>query len=248
TLRTGILAGASVGPEDYRRICNALPFERLQMSYGQSETSPGVTFSHKEDTVEDKCDNAGYLIPGIEACVWDETGRQHIITDGEGAGIQGELGFRGYVVMQGYYNMPEATKEVLQEDGWLHTGDLGYYDKKLRVHIIGRKKDMIIRGGENISPAEIEECIRKLPEVKDVRVVGVHHPILQEEVAAAVALHHGCHLTQEAIKEQVEAHMARYKVPEYVAFLEDLPMNSSGKVQTGKIREIMKQYVQELHA
>jgi len=245
TLKSGILAGSSIGAEEYRLICKTLSFEKLQMSYGQTETSPGVTFSHYEDTIEDKCDNVGYLIEDIESCIWDENGKQYVITDGKGIGIRGELGIRGFVVMKGYYNMPEATNAAIQKDGWLHTGDIAYFDEKLRLHIVGRAKDMIIRGGENIGPAEIEDCIRELKEVKDVRVVGVPHPILQEEVGAVVVLHHGCSLAVETIKEHVKAHLAVYKVPAYVAFLEELPVNSSGKIKTGQLREWMANYVRQ---
>ena len=243
TLKTGILAGSSVSPEEYKLICKTLSFERLQMSYGQTETSPGVTFSRYDDTIEDKCDNVGYLIDDIEACIWDESGKQHVITDGEGILVRGELGIRGYVVMQGYYNMPDATAKAIEKDGWLHTGDIAYFDERLRLHIVGRAKDMIIRGGENIGPAEVEDCIRGLEEVKDVKVVGVPHPVLQEEVGAVVVLHHGCTLETETIKEHVKAHLAHYKVPAHVAFLEELPMNSSGKIKTGALRDYMKNYV-----
>ena len=245
TLKSGILAGSSIGPEEYRLICEKLSFEKLQMSYGQTETSPGVTFSHYEDTIEDKCDNVGYLIDDIESCIWDESGKQYIITDGEGIGVRGELGIRGFVVMKGYYNMPEATAKAIQEDGWLHTGDIAYFDEKLRLHIVGRAKDMIIRGGENIGPAEIEDCIRELEEVKDVKVVGVPHPVLQEEVGAVVVLHHGCSLSQTTIKEHVKAHLAGYKIPAHVAFREELPVNSSGKIKTGQLREWMANYVRQ---
>lgn len=246
TLKSGILAGSSVSPEEYRLICKTLPFEKLQMSYGQTETSPGVTFSHYDDTIEEKCDNAGYLIDDIEACIWDEGGKQHVITNREGINICGELGIRGYVVMQGYYNMPEATARAIEEDGWLHTGDVAYFDEKLRLHLVGRSKDMIIRGGENIGPAEIEDCIRELEEVRDVKVVGVPHPLLQEEVGAVVVLHHGRNLDEETIQEHVRAHLAQYKVPTHVAFLDELPMNSSGKIKTGELRDYMKQYVKSL--
>ena len=246
TLKSGILAGSSVSPEEYKLICKTLPFEKLQMSYGQTETSPGVTFSHYEDAIEEKCDNAGYLIDDIEACIWDESGKQHVITGGEGVNIRGELGIRGYVVMQGYYNMPQETAGAIQSDGWLHTGDVAYFDEKLRLHLVGRAKDMIIRGGENIGPAEIEDCIRELEEVRDVKVVGVPHPILQEEVGAVVVLHHGRTLDTETIQNHVKAHLAQYKVPNFVAFVEELPVNSSGKIKTGELREYMMRYVQSL--
>jgi len=246
SLESGIIAGSAITPEQYRLICETLNLEKLQMSYGQTETSPGVTFSHYEDTVEEKCDNVGYLIDGIEACIWDGSGKQYIITDNQGIDIRGEIGVRGFLVMKGYYHLPKETSAVLQEDGWLHTGDIGYFDKQMRLHIVGRAKDMIIRGGENISPAEIEDCIGQLPEVKEVKVVGVPHPVLQEEIAAVIVLHSGCVLEPQDIKEYVSSHLATYKVPSYVAFREELPVNSSGKIKTGELKEWMADYVKQM--
>ena len=245
TLKSGIIAGSPVSAADYRLICERLKMDHLQMSYGQTETSPGVSFSDYDDPIEEKCDNAGTLIPGIEACVWDADGVRHEIPDCNSTKkcdsfyVKGEIGIRGFPVMQGYFEREEETAEALEPDGWLHTGDIGYIDEKRRLHIAGRKKEMIIRGGENISPVEIEECIRELPGVKEAKVVGIPAKVLQEEIAAAIVLRDGTTLTSEEVRKYVENNLARYKVPRYVAFMEQLPVNASGKIMTGELKKIM---------
>lgn len=282
TLRSGIIAGSPLSAADYKMICERLQLDKLQMSYGQTETAPGVSFSEYDESVEEKCDNAGFIIPFIEVCIWAADGFQHIYycdvqkPDGrtmtgfvQGPGDQancayvssmgdrrtaicrqgaffaaGEIGVRGFNVMQGYYGKPEATAEALTPDGWLHTGDLGYVDDSGRIHIGGRIKEMIIRGGENISPVEIEECIRSMPGVKDVKVVGVPDPVLQEEIAACVVPTRSAALTAEEIKEHCRRSLAAYKVPRYVDFFEALPMNSSSKVKIGELKERMKVFAE----
>lgn len=253
TLKSGIIAGSSISPGDYKKICEKLQIKNLQMSYGQTETSPGVSFSAYGDSIENKCDNAGYFVDHIDVCIWEKDGTQHIylnrqlqtaadVSDNRSAvcppfHIHGEIGIRGFLVMQYYYNLPEETKKVLGEDGWLHTGDLGYIDEKKQLHIEGRLKEMIIRGGENISPIEIEECIRGIPGIRQVKVIGVPQAIIQEEIVACVEVKDGCTMTEKEIREYVETHLAQYKVPKYIQFFEKLPMNASGKIMTGELKK-----------
>lgn len=282
SLRSGIIAGSPLSAADYKMICGKLHIEKLQMSYGQTETAPGVSFSEYDESIEEKCDNAGFIIPFIEVCIWAADGAQHIyycdVQKPDGRTMTGfvqkpedrahcgyissmgdkrtaicrqgeffatgEIGVRGFNVMQGYYEKPEATAEALTEDGWLHTGDLGYVDDSGRIHIGGRIKEMIIRGGENISPVEIEECIRRVPGVKDVKVVGVPQAVLQEEIAACVVPVRDQRPAAEAIREYCRQNLASYKVPRYVEFFEELPMNSSNKVKLGELKERMKVFAE----
>ena len=275
SLKSGIIAGSPLSADDYRLICEKLGMEKLLMSYGQTETSPGVSFSEYDETIEQKCDNAGFLIPYIEVCVWGADGEQNIYhcdvikPDGRVLGMEkpgethvkyissagdkrsavctkgtffskGEIGVRGFNVMQGYFRREEATRETLTPNGWLHTGDLGFVDDSGRIHINGRIKEMIIRGGENISPVEIEECIRMLPQIRDVKVVGVPQAVLQEEIAACIVLKSNCQLTEKEVVEHCKKYLAAYKVPRYIAFFEKLPMNSSNKIKIGELKEQMR--------
>lgn len=247
TLKSGIIAGSPVGPGDYKLICKKLKMDHLQMSYGQTETSPGVSFSGYDLSIEEKCDNAGTPIDHIEVCIWDAGGIQHIYPgSGTPYFIHGEIGVRGFPVMSHYYDRPEDTRQTLQEDGWLHTGDRGYLDEKYQLHVEGRIKEMIIRGGENISPVEIEECIRSMPQVREVKVVGVPQKVLLEEIAAAVVRKPGCALGEEQVRAYVREHLAHYKVPKYVVFYEQLPMNASGKIKSGELKEQLAQLAESL--
>ncbi len=244
-LKSGIIAGSAITVQDYKKICEKLQIKHLLMSYGQTETSPGVSFSEYDESIEDKADNAGFIIPELDAGIMDTDGNLHLQVEkgrfiGQEKSVSGEIMIRGYLVMKGYYNRPNATAETLQEDGWLHTGDQGFFDEKGHIHVLGRMKDIIIRGGENISPGEIEECILDLPQIKQVKLVGVPHPVLQQEIAAAVVLKKGQSIEAEEIKEHVRGHLAKYKVPAYIAFLEEIPMTTSGKVAIGQLREDME--------
>lgn len=247
SLQSGIIAGAPIRPEDYKRICEKLQMEHLQMSYGQTETSPGVSFSGYDLSIEEKCDNAGTPIAGVELCIWDARGVQYIYPDpGTSCYIHGEIGVRGFPVMSHYYDKPEETRQILQEDGWLHTRDQGYLDENGQLHVEGRIGEMIIRGGENISPVEIEECILGMPQVREVKVIGVPQKVLFEEIAAAVVLNPGCELGAEQIREHARRHLAHYKVPKYVAFYEQLPMNASGKVKSGELKAQLARLAESL--
>jgi len=243
-LKNGIIAGSSISVGEYKKICEKLKISHLQMSYGQTETSPGVSFSRYEETVEEKGDNAGFIVPYLDAGILDSEGTIHVCVE-NGTPIQinespvGEILIRGFLVMKEYYKRPEATAGVLDADGWLKTGDRGFFDEQGHLHVLGRMKDIIIRGGENISPGEIEECILELPEVKQVKVVGVPHPILQEEIAAVIVLKSGCSVKSEDIRSYVASKLAPYKVPEYYAFYDAIPMTTSGKIAIGELKKEM---------
>ncbi len=243
-LRSGIIAGSAITVLEYKTICEKLHLQHLQMSYGQTETSPGVSFSGYDESIEDKADNAGYMLPHLDAGIIDKDGNLVVsVKDGVYQGgdesLIGEIAIKGFLVMQGYFDRPDETKEALQEDGWLHTGDYGYFDSNGHIHVLGRMKEIIIRGGENISPGEIEECMLELPQIKQVKLVGVPHPVLQEEIAAAVVLKKGQDITVEHIKEYLSTKLAKYKVPTYIEFLDAIPMTTSGKVAIGQLKQEM---------
>ena len=194
--------------------------------------SPATTMTTTEDSLELRVSTVGRSMPFVETKIVDpETGRTL------GPGEVGEFCSRGYNTMKGYYKMEEATRQVIDKDGWLHSGDLATVDENGYYKITGRIKDMIIRGGENIYPKEIEEFLYTVPEVQDVQVIGVPSKRYGEEVMACVVLKEGCALTEEELKARVAAHMARHKVPKYVAFLDAFPMTASGKIQKFRLRE-----------
>lgn len=250
SLRSGIIAGSMVSPEEYRFICQRLGIKKLQMSYGQTETCAGVTFSAFQDSIEEKCDNTGFPVPGTQICIWDRDGEQFIwdpdanenVRNAENRkntekSIYGEIGVKGFGVMMGYYKRPKETAAVLGEDGWLLTGDMGFIDEKGRLHIEGRKNERIVRGGENISPAGIEECLKKMGQIRQVKVIGVPHRILQEEIAACIVMEEGYALDPDEIRKYAARHLAAYKVPEYILEFARFPMNASGKIETGRLKE-----------
>lgn len=243
-LVSGIIAGSPIAETDYQLICEKLGMKHLLMSYGQTETSPGVTFSQYDETIGEKADNAGFVIPQLDAGIWDEQGQLHLCVEqghflNHAGGVTGEIAIRGFVVMREYYNRPNETTAMLQQDGWLHTGDRGFFDANGHLHVLGRLKDVIIRGGENISPAEIEGYISQIPQVKQVKVVGVPHPVLQEEIAAAIVRKDQETISEDAIRQYLCAHLAKYKIPAYIAFVDEIPMTESGKTSTGLLREMM---------
>ncbi|MDR0326109.1 MAG: AMP-binding protein [Oscillospiraceae bacterium] len=238
SLRTGIMAGSTCPVEVMRRANEELGQRELVSVFGQTECSPGMTMSHAEDTFERRTTTVGKLLPFTEGKVIDpETGEE------VPPGTPGEIVTRGYHLMKGYYNMPEATAAAIDADGWLHTGDIGTCDEEGYYVITGRLKDMIIRGGENIYPREIEELLYTCPDVQDSQVVGVQSKKFGEEVAAFVIKREGSAASEADIKEYVSARMSRHKVPSHVFFINSLPMNAAGKILKYKLREQAEELV-----
>jgi fatty-acyl-CoA synthase len=236
TLRTGIMSGAPCPIEVMRQVIDKLGPRELTIAYGQTEASPVITQTRTADPLELRVETVGRPLPGVEVKIVDPaTG--NALADNE----QGELCTRGHVVMLGYYNDPIATKAAIDVEGWLHTGDLairlpnGYYK------ITGRLKDMVIRGGENIYPREIEEFLFTHPAVEQVSVVGVPDPKYGEELCAWIKLKAGQTTTPDDIRAFCKAKLAHYKVPRHVKFVEAFPQTVTGKIQKFKIREAMKE-------
>ena len=233
-MRTGIMAGAGCPPELMRRAAqpDEMNMYGIVSVYGQTECAPGNTMSAWTDSLEVRTDTVGYAFPHVECKVIDpETGEE------VGPGVNGEFCARGYNTMKGYYKMPQATKDTIDEDGWLHSGDLACRDEAGNYRITGRLKDMIIRGGENIYPKEIEEFIYTHPAVKDVQVIGVPDKKYGEEIFASIVLKEPGTVTVEEMLQYIKASMARHKVPKYIEFVDSFPMNAAGKVLKYKMRE-----------
>ncbi len=232
SLRTGIMAG-SLCPIELMRQVNQKMFMDVTSVYGLTETSPGMTQTRIDDSFEVRCTTVGRDYEFTEVVVIDpETGE--LCSDG----VQGELCCRGYNVMKGYYKNPKATAEVIDKDGYLHSGDLGIRDSNGNYAVTGRIKDMIIRGGENIYPREIEEFLYHMPGIKDVQVAAVPSKKYGEEVGAFVILKEGAKMDTEEVREFCRGKISRYKVPKYVFFIEHFPMTGSGKIQKFKLKEL----------
>ena len=233
-MRTGIMAGAGCPPELMRRAAqpDEMNMRGIVSVYGQTESSPGSTMSAWTDDLYLRTDTVGYDFPHVECKIIDpETGEE--VPDG----VNGEFCSRGYNTMKGYYKMPEATRDTVDAEGWLHSGDLACRDANGTYRITGRLKDMIIRGGENIYPKEIEEFIYTHPKVQDVQVIGVADKQYGEEICACIILKEGQTMTIEEMKAFVLSHMAKHKVPKYVDFVDSFPMNAAGKILKYKMRE-----------
>ena len=233
-MRTGIMAGAGCPPELMRRAAqpDEMNMRGIVSVYGQTESSPGSTMSAWTDSLEVRTDTVGYDFPHVECKIIDpETGEE------VGVGVNGEFCSRGYNTMKGYYKMPEATRDTVDAEGWLHSGDLACKDENGCYRITGRLKDMIIRGGENIYPKEIEEFIYTHPMVKDVQVIGVPDKKYGEEIFASIVLKDGASLSADEMFSYIRASMARHKVPKYIEFVDAFPMNAAGKVLKYKMRE-----------
>ncbi|NTW28837.1 MAG: AMP-binding protein [Coriobacteriia bacterium] len=236
SLRTGIMAGSPCPVETMRQVIDQMHASEMTICYGLTETSPVFTQTTVDDTLERKCETVGRKHDTVEVCVIDpETGEECAID------VPGELCCRGYNIMKGYYKMPEATAKAIDADGWLHSGDLGTVDEHGYYRITGRIKDMIIRGGENIYPREIEEFLYTMPGVKDVQVVGVPDAKYGEVVGAFVQRHAGSDITESDVQEFARARIARYKAPKYVFFVDEFPMTASAKIQKYKLRDMAKE-------
>lgn len=231
-MRTGIMAGSPCPIAVMQDVQNKMNMTEITIVYGQTESSPGCTMSRSDDPLDVRVSTVGSPLPEIECKIVDaETGED--LPDN----VDGEFCARGYNIMKGYYKMPAATAKAIDKDGWLHTGDVARRDENGNYKITGRIKDMIIRGGENIYPKEIEDFIYTHPKVSDVQVIGVPDEQYGEEIMACVILKAGEELTEAEMKDYVRSHMAKHKTPRYVDFVDAFPMNAAGKILKYKMRE-----------
>jgi fatty-acyl-CoA synthase len=231
-LRTGIMAGSPCPIQVMRQVVNEMGMRDITITYGLTEASPATTMTTTEDALELRVATVGRHMPFVETKIVDpETGREL------GPGETGEFCSRGYNTMKGYYKMEEATKQAIDKDGWLHSGDLATVDEIGYYRITGRMKDMIIRGGENIYPKELEEFLYLHPAVSDVQVIGVPSQRYGEEIMACIIKKAGSEVTEQEIKDYMSEKLARHKVPSYVVFMDSFPMTASGKIQKFRLRE-----------
>ncbi len=235
SLRTGVMAGSTCPVEVMKRVIKDMGANEMTIVYGQTEASPGITQTRDHDSLELKTTTVGKALPNVEVKIVDPvTGEEMPI------GEQGELCTRGYHVMKGYYKMPEATAKAIDKDNWLHTGDLAIMDRNGYCIITGRIKDMIIRGGENIYPREIEEFLYTFPKVKDVQVVGIPSEKYGEEVAAFIQLKTWEKATAPEVIEFCKDQISYHKIPKFIFFVDEYPTTASGKIQKYKLREMAK--------
>lgn len=233
SLRTGIMAGSPCPIEVMKRVISQMHASEITIAYGQTEASPVITQTRTDDPLQLRVTTVGRALPEVEVKIVDfETGETLNV------GQQGELCARGYLVMKGYYKMPDETAEAIDSDGWLHTGDLAIMDENGYCKITGRIKQMIIRGGENIYPREIEEFLYTHPKISDIQVYGVPDRKYGEKVMAAIILKKGTTMTEDEVKEFCHGKIANYKIPKYVKFVDGYPMTASGKIQKFKLREL----------
>lgn len=241
SLRTGIMAGAGCPVELMKTVMDKMNMKEITSVYGLTETSPGMTQSRWNQSPEVRATTVGYELPDIEVKVLNpETNEECAI------GEQGEMCCRGYNIMKGYYKMPEATAEIIDENGFLHSGDLGVKDPDGNYRITGRIKDMIIRGGENIYPREIEEFLIDIPQIKDIQVAAVKSNRYGEITGAFIILHEGQSLTEEDVIEYCRGKLSKYKWPQFFMFLDEFPMTGSGKIQKFKLTEMGTKYRREV--
>lgn len=231
-MRVGIMAGANCPADLMKKATEVMNMKEIVSVYGQTEASPGCTMSSYFDSLTVRTETVGSAFANVECKIVDpETGLDCP------NGVNGEFVARGYNIMKGYYKMPKATAEAIDEAGWLHTGDLACKDDEGNYRITGRLKDMIIRGGENIYPKEIEEFIYTCPKVSDVQVIGVPDKTYGEEIMACIILKKGESMTEDEMRKYIADHMARHKVPRYIEFVSAFPMNAAGKILKYKMRE-----------
>ncbi len=232
-LRTGIMAGAPCPIEVMKRVNREMHMEQVTIAYGMTETSPVSFQSAVDDPLERRVSTVGRILPHVEVKIIDEEGR--IVPPG----VPGELLTRGYCVMQGYWNDEERTAEAINRAGWMHTGDLATIDEDGYCNIVGRIKDMVIRGGENLYPREIEEYLYRHPKIQDVQVFGVPDTRFGEELCAWIMLREGETAEPEEIKDFCRGQIAHYKIPRYIKFVTEFPMTVTGKIQKFVMREHM---------
>jgi fatty-acyl-CoA synthase len=231
-MRTGIMAGSPCPVKVMEEVLEKMNATEICITYGQTEASPAITMSKTTDSIEARVATVGGESFGVEVCIRDPETNEDLPIE-----TDGELCARGYNIMKGYYKMPEATAAAIDPDGWLHTGDLARKTADGYYKITGRIKDMIIRGGENIYPKEIEDFLYTHPKVKDVQVIGVADKTYGEEICAVIIPKEGEQITEAEIKDFVKASMAKHKIPRYVDFVDSFPMNAAGKILKYKMRE-----------
>ena len=232
SLRTGIMAGAPCPEVLMRKVIEKMHLPEITIAYGLTEASPVVTMTEIEDSIARRTQTVGKPLPGVEVKVVDAATEKPVPP-----GTAGELWVRGYLIMKGYYNKPEETRAAITQDGWLRTGDLAVQDQDGYIRISGRKKEMIIRGGENIYPREIEEFLRSHPKISDVAVYGVPHRKFGEDVAAAIRLKQGESATVAEIAEFCKGQIASFKIPRYIQLVAEFPQTASGKLQKYKLQQ-----------
>ncbi|MFE7062590.1 AMP-binding protein [Sutcliffiella sp. NPDC057660] len=232
SLRTGIMAGSTCPTEVMKKVVHEMGAREITIAYGQTEASPVITQTRPDDSIERRVSTVGSALENVEVKIIDPTTGETVPN-----GVQGELCTRGYLVMKGYYKMEEQTLSAIDSDSWLHTGDLATMDDEGYIQITGRLKDMIIRGGENIYPREIEEFLYTHPKIFDVQIVGVPDEKFGEHVAAFIKVKEGEHLSAEEVKNYCTGKISRFKIPYYVEIVEEYPMTASGKIQKFKLKE-----------
>lgn len=231
SLRTGIMAGSNCPIEVMKGVIEKMGATEITIAYGQTESSPVITQTRTNDPIELRVESVGRALPNVEVKIVDPLTNK-IVKNGE----QGELCTRGYHVMKGYYKNPNATKEAIDEEGWLHTGDLAVMDENGYCRITGRLKDMIIRGGENIYPREIEEFLYTHPKILDVQVIGVPDEKYGEEIMAWIIPKEGENISIEEVREYCKDKISHHKIPRYVEITDSYPMTASGKIQKYLLR------------
>ncbi len=233
SLRTGVMAGTICPMEVMKKVIDKMHMSEVTICYGMTETSPVSMQSHVDDPLEKRVSTVGRIHPHVEVKIIDNEGR--IVP----RGTPGELCTRGYSVMRGYWNDPVKTAEAIDESGWMHTGDLATMDEEGYCSIVGRIKDLVIRGGENLFPREIEDFLYTHPEILEAQVVGVPDEKYGEELCAWIKAKEGSSLSEEDIRQFCDGQISRQKIPRYIRLVEEFPMTASGKIQKFKIREIM---------
>ncbi|SDU43107.1 AMP-binding protein [Desulfobacula phenolica] len=236
SLRTGIMAGSNCPIHVMEQVIEKMNMTDITIIYGLTEASPGMTGTRIGDELRLRVETVGRSLPHVEVKVVDIATKETVAP-----GVQGEVCCRGYNIMKGYYNNPEATKEAVDADGWLHSGDLGIMDEQGYLAITGRHKDMIIRGGENIYPREIEEFLYRMDEIKDIQVAAVPSKKYGEEVGAFIVLKEDANIDESDVKDFCRGKIARFKIPRYVHFVDSYPMTASGKIQKFKLSELSEQ-------
>jgi fatty-acyl-CoA synthase len=232
SLRTGLMGGAPCPVEVMKRVVEDMHAREMCVVYGMTETAPVSFVTRPDDDVERRVSTVGTVLPRVEAKVVDPATGLTV-----GRGERGELCARGYLVMRGYWDDPEATSAAVDPAGWMHTGDLGVMDDEGYVNIVGRITDMVIRGGENLYPREIEEVLFQHPDVASAQVIGVPDRRMGEELMAWVVVREGAELTDDDVRHFCGERLAHFKVPRYVKFCDDFPMTVTGKIQKFRMRE-----------